>query len=33
MHVTANCVQADKRCYFTTQADRNGADGVEGLPE
>jgi len=28
MHVTANCVLPDKQCYFTTQADRNTADGI-----
>ncbi|MCW2651960.1 MAG: hypothetical protein JWR32_2936 [Mycobacterium sp.] len=32
MHVTANCVAADKQCYFTTQADRNAADGIDGFP-
>jgi hypothetical protein len=33
MHVTANCVLADKQCYFTTQADRATADGVQGFPD
>ena len=33
MHVTANCVLADKQCYFTTQADRNTGDGITGFPD
>ena len=32
MHVGLNCPLADHQCYLTTQADRNGPDGVEGFP-
>jgi hypothetical protein len=32
VHVTANCVTADKQCYFTAAADRRTDDGVEGFP-
>ena len=32
MHVTANCVSADKQCYFTVAANRRSDAGVEGFP-
>ena len=32
MHVTANCVSADKQCYFTVAANRLTDVGVEGFP-
>ena len=32
VHITANCVAADKQCYFTAAADRRTDDGVEGFP-
>ena len=33
VHVTANCVQADGRCYFNTSANLLGPDGVTGFPD
>ncbi|BBZ64644.1 hypothetical protein MINS_00730 [Mycolicibacterium insubricum] len=33
IHVTANCVQADGRCYFNTSANLLGPDGVTGFPD
>ena len=32
MHVTANCVMAEGRCYFNTQANLLTPDGPIGLP-
>ena len=32
MHVTANCVPADRQCYFTTQAQLRTPDGIAGFP-
>lgn len=33
VHTTANCVLADKQCYFTAGANRRVGDSVEGFPE
>jgi hypothetical protein len=32
MHVTLNCPLPDRQCYFTTQAQRNTGDGIQGFP-
>jgi hypothetical protein len=32
MHVTANCVAAEKKCYFNTTADLLTPDGATGFP-
>jgi len=32
-HTTANCVSADKQCYFTASADRNVGGGIQGFPD
>jgi hypothetical protein len=32
VHVTANCVSADKQCYFTVAANRRSDVGIEGFP-
>ncbi|HEX9175337.1 hypothetical protein [Mycobacterium sp.] len=32
VHVTANCVSAEKQCYFTVAANRLSGDGVDGFP-
>ena len=32
VHVTTNCVSADKQCYFTVAANRRTGDGIDGFP-
>jgi hypothetical protein len=32
VHVTLNCPQPDKQCYFTTQAQRNAGGDIVGFP-
>ena len=32
MHTTANCVPADKQCYFTAAADLRTPKGITGFP-
>jgi hypothetical protein len=32
VHTTANCVSAERQCYFTASANRRAGDRVEGFP-